>query len=75
MSKIRRYPFSFRVIAELNMRNNILTAAKIADKILKQDLKDIIEEKTTHKICIQNAKKRVRRLNKQVSNEKVYFKN
>ena len=75
MSKIRHYPFSFRVIAELNMQNNILTAAKIADKILKQDLKDIIEEKTTHKICIQNAKKRGRRLSKQVSNETVYFTN
>ena len=75
MSKIRHYPFSFRVIAELNMQNNILTAAKTADKILKQDLEDIIEENTTHKICIQNAKKRGRRLSKQVSNETVYFTN
>ena len=75
ISKIRHYPFSFRVIAEINMQNNILTAAKTADIILKQDLKDIIDEKTTHKISVRNAKKRRKHLIKKESNEKVYFEN
>ena len=34
------------VAAQLDMQNNILTAAKVADVILNQDLKSIIEEKS-----------------------------
>ena len=76
ISKIRHYPFSFRVITQLNMQNNILTAVKAADIILKQDLKNIIEEKTSYKISVKNAKKRGKNLNKQLNTNKiVYFEN
>ena len=76
ISKIRHYPFSFRVIAQLNMQNNILTAAKAADIILEQDLKDIIEKKTSHKSSVKNAKKRRKRLNRQMFiNKVVNFEN
>jgi len=76
ISKIKHYPFSFRVFAQLNMQNNILSAAKAADIVLKQDLKDIIEEKTSHKSSVKNAKKRGKRLNKQmITNQLVYFEN
>ena len=75
ISKIRHYPFSFRVVAQLDMQNNILTAAKVADIILNQDLEGIIEEKSNRKISVKNAKNRGKRLNTQMSGKLVYFEN
>ena len=69
--------FSFKSKNKLNMSmgQTEITAKEVINNYSKQDLKDIIEEKTSHKISVRNAKRRGKGLNKQLNNKTVYFEN
>jgi len=57
-----------------DMQDKILTAAKVANIILIENLKNIIEEKTSHKISVK-IKKICGRLRARMSSKLVYFEN
>ena len=60
--KIIHKPFSFRVKAKLDKKNNILTATQTADIILGQDLEFVLKGKKSQRSCIRLANKRKQKL-------------